>query len=307
MKETPQNLQLVLSKLQLSQIPFTICSDFAALMPMFGCMGSSSSHPCLYCPLRRYQPGGNWGKEEVELRTLGSLADAFKGWVGAKAIYKTEFTQKFESTVGEVLVWGVGDTRATSVLEKASPPGVHLLLSVNDVFDPHACKYFDGKEGMMEVMRKEIGVIPHSYQGKEGAFEGPQCAKILDRLDLLIPYFERGDAEHGDAGNFVLLLQSFKAVKNGVFGVTLAKNYKEILEGFAWHLKLAVLMGAVRETPKLHVISTHVLQWCEATGAGLARANEAAVEAGHHVWWETWKDYKVTFAFSSFEKSCEMF
>jgi hypothetical protein len=52
--------------------------------------------------------------------------------------------------------------------------------------------------------------------------------------------------------------------------------------------------GGLPITPKLHVVSHHVVQWCRQTGCGLAQANEAAVEAAHHVWWEIWKHYKVS-------------
>ena len=33
------------------------------------------------------------------------------------------------------------------------------------------------------ILEEMVGVIPHSYQGKDGAFEGPQCRKILYQLD----------------------------------------------------------------------------------------------------------------------------
>ena len=40
----------------------------------------------------------------------------------------------------------------------------------------------------MLVLKTEVGVVPHSYQGKDGNFEGPQCDKILNKLSVLAPY-----------------------------------------------------------------------------------------------------------------------
>ena len=45
----------------------------------------------------------------------------------------------------------------------------------------------------MEILRVQVGVVPHSYQGKDGAFEGPQCSKILDELEILEPYLQGVD------------------------------------------------------------------------------------------------------------------
>ena len=74
------------------------------------------------------------------------------------------------------------DNDDTTVLEKAAPPAVHLLLAVNDILRPHCIQFFDSEEHLMIVLKTEVGVIPHNYQGKEGTFEGPQCNKILNKV-----------------------------------------------------------------------------------------------------------------------------
>ena len=63
------------------------------------------------------------------------------------------------------------------MLEKTGMPTVHLLLSTNAIIRPHLIPFFKDEAHLMEVIRKEMGCVPHSYQGKDGAFEGPQCSR----------------------------------------------------------------------------------------------------------------------------------
>ena len=89
------------------------------------------------------------------------------------------------------------------------------------------------------------------------------------------------------------VLELFKRVKVAVFGLELAVNHKEVLADFKTHLHMAYTHSSLPITPKLHIISVHVVQWVQRTGTGLAKMNKAAVEASHHVWMEVWKHYKV--------------
>ena len=89
------------------------------------------------------------------------------------------------------------------------------------------------------------------------------------------------------------VLNAFKSVKTAVFGTELSSNYLEVMRDFKIHLDLAHMASLLPITPKLHIISEHIIQWVEMTGDSLAKSNEAAVEAAHHVWWEVWKHYKV--------------
>ena len=50
--------------------------------------------------------------------------------------------------------------------------------------------FFHSKEELMELLRTEVGVVPYSYQGKDGVFEGSQCSKIQDKLEILEPYLQ---------------------------------------------------------------------------------------------------------------------
>ena len=80
----------------------------------------------------------------------------------------------------------------------------------------------------MEVLKVGVGVVPHSYQGKDGAFEGPQCSKILNKFDVLAPYLTDMDSVL-----FLNLLMSFNMVKKAIFGAELAPNWEQMMQDFS--------------------------------------------------------------------------
>ena len=114
------------------------------------------------------------------------------------------------------------------------------------------------------------------------------CNNILNKFEHIQPFFLQDEEEYPDGFLFVNLIESFKNVKDAIFGLELASNYVEVTENLKLHLHLAHIGSNVPLTPKLHIISTHVVQWVRQTGKGLAKANEAAGEAAHHIWWETY-------------------
>ena len=164
MKETHSNFRVLLELLDLNRIQYTIAADICALLLLFGLMSASSCNPCLYCPRRRHHGTGKWEEGEVELRTLGSLREQYQGWLEAGAKTGAQHTSKWQSTVNPVLIRSLGDKDEMTVLEKAPPPAVHLLLATNDILRPHAVKFFGTEENMLDAIRTLIGAVPHSYQ-----------------------------------------------------------------------------------------------------------------------------------------------
>ena len=272
--ESAYNIDIILKAVGVRSHPFTISSDFKFLMPCFGLMSCSSTHPCLFCV--RWRRKGVWEvlpEGTQELRTFGSLQEQYKGWVAAGSRYTTPFTSRFQSTVGPVLVKAPGDRADTTVLENTGMPTVHLLLSTNDVIRPHLIPFFKDEAHLMEVIRKEMGCVPHSYQGKDGAFEGPQCSTILDKAEeVLGPFLQEPD------GQLLLnLLNSLKEVKKGIFGSYLSPDWEAVINTFKEDLELAYSCTGLPITPKLHVIHQHLEQVVRQTGRLLGRLNEAAV------------------------------
>ena len=48
-------------------------------------------------------------------------------------------------------------------------------------------------------------------------------------------------------------MESFKKVKDAVFGLELADNYEEVMADFKTHLHLAHIGSYLPSTPKLHI------------------------------------------------------
>ena len=122
-------------------------------------------------------------------------------------------------------------------MEKAPPPSVHLLHATNNILRPHCVKFFGSDENLLLCLKEQVGVVPQIYQGKEGAFEGPQCVNILNELEVLAPYLVE-EQEHGDGILLYSVLELFKRVKDAVFSLELADNHEEVLEDFKTHLHM---------------------------------------------------------------------
>ena len=120
-----------------------------------------------------------------------------------------------------MLVWGQGDGPKTRVLDKVTPPTVHNLLALNTVLD-HLSKFWPGD--LKEDLKKELNIIPHSYQGKEGAYAGPECDKVLSSLDK----FQERISKTEELKLFFDFLNAFNNLKNGVFGSNLSEEWKEL-------------------------------------------------------------------------------
>ena len=286
--ESMENLGLLFSYVDLSGLKFTITGDFKFLMPWFGLLGCGSTHPCLYCNIERRK--GVWiEKEDHQLRTLGRIESMTAAWVENGSKKTTASTSKFESCVGTVAAWGEGDMPDTTVLDKCAPPSVHCLLALNSILRPHLEKIWNGD--LWEFLRQEVKVIPHSYQGKEGAFEGPQCNKILNSVEEKIKPHLLALGAHG-----ILYLDffiQFKKFKDSFFGTVLPADFADVAAGFKTQLNLLHTVGKVPITPKLHIMAEHVIQWVEKHGRALGEDSEQAVEASHASFDELWGSFRV--------------
>ena len=169
--ESAANLKKLLNIVGVNSVPYTVTGDLKFLHPLFGLKGCSSLHPCLFCNQLRQK--GKWDEEnEVQLRTFGGLDEQFNK-LPDNGKTTTAITRQTESVIGECLVRCEDDMDEKTVLAKVGMPSVHLLLSVNDILNKVAEICFDGNRSvMLDLLRTEVGVVPHSYQGREGAFAG---------------------------------------------------------------------------------------------------------------------------------------
>lgn len=286
--ESAVNLEKMYEHCGINQEDYKLTGDLKLLMPSFGLKGCSSLHPCLFCTQMRKK--GQW-VGPYQLRTFGNIREQFESLPeDPKKRTATATTANTQSVVGPVLVQSVFDEDDKTVLEKVGMPGVHLLLAVNDIL-AKAEDFFGGRSAMLQILKDGIGIVPHSYQGRDGAFAGPECAKLLDKLDVIQPYLVNGSHE----GEVIInLLMRFARVKNEVFANDLGENWEDALEDFSRCLNLAhENNGPIPISPKLHIIATHVMEAVKITGRGLGLDNETAVEAAHGSFLKVWEKYFV--------------
>ena len=287
--ETAENLEIVYNAVNISSVKFIMTGDYKLLMPSFGLMSCSSTHPCLYCARSRIK--GLW-QEDVDprddmLRTFARNEIMYGDWNDAGAVHTTHFTSQFESVTGPVLVWGKDDTPSTRILDKVTPPTVHNLLALNSVLRPHLSNLWEGD--MMKVLKDELNIVPHSYQGKEGAFAGPECNKFLNNLEM----FEERLTASEDLTLFYNFFCAFKNLKDGTFGSILAENWRDLCVEFRSSLFMLNSCLSVPITPKLHVMATHIEEWLESHGRSMGDDSEQALESSHGRFSKVWESYQV--------------
>ena len=158
---------------------------------------------------------------------------------------------------------------------------------MNSVLDPNLAKLWQGN--LKEDLKNDLHIKPHSYQGKDGAYAGPECDKILNNLDILK---ERLMATE-DLKLFYNFLFAFKKLKDGIFGNVLAENWKELCADFRTGLNLLYSNLAVPITPKLHIISVHVEEWVDTHRRAIGEDMEQVLEASHGRFEKIWESYQV--------------
>ena len=142
---------------------------------------------------------------------------------------------------------------------------------------------------MMSDLKDELNIVPHSYQGKEGAFAGPECAKFLNNLER----FKQRLVASDDLLLFYNFFCAFKNLKDGTFGTILAENWQELCEEFRSSLLILNSSMGVPITPKLHVMATHIQEWLATHRRALGDDSEQALESSHRIFSKVWESYQV--------------
>ena len=75
--------------------------------------------------------------------------------------------------------------------------------------------------------------------------------------------------------------QAFNDVKSACFGSVLDADYADKIQAFKRLFEQLKVQFGVRETPKLHIINTHILQFIQWTGKPLGPYSEQSTESVH--------------------------
>ena len=203
----------------------------------------------------------------------------YAGWVDQGSIERTEFTRRFESVAaGPLLAEGVGDTWDTLVLDKVPPCPLHIgLLFANDPLNhlERGCW-----PEVKAVLKDLFGIQPHSYQGFERNYQGPEIRKVLNGLHKLYPLMRPDPIKSLYLDVFIQL----RNVNTAIFGLQLQPNWKQCLDQLRCVLLALNAATSFPITPKAHILMEHVGQWVERHGRALGKEGEQAGESLHHFW-----------------------
>ena len=155
----------------------------------------------------------------------------YEGYLSEGSRTGAAFTRKWASVAaGPPIVQGAEDTWDTLVLDKAPPCPLHLgVLFTNDPLN-HLEKTWPE---IKPVLKELFGIQPHSYQGKERNFAGPEIRKMLAGLHKLYPLMRADPIRSLYLDVFI----GIRNVKSALLGVKLQPNWRECLD----QLKSALL------------------------------------------------------------------
>lgn len=264
---------------------YKISGDQKIINILCGIQSHSSSYPCPWCLDKTPWKGSS-------LRTLGSLRNHYKKWLEDGA--NPNYAKNYYNVVNECLIHG--DDKDL-VLKHIPPCGLHLLLrTFNHIWENLSKQWTllsksdktvkkTGTICSADDFAKSINAVRSAYHG--GAFNGNQCNQILKKSDKLYQYLPK------TLHNYVHCLTSFQQVINGCFSYNLDRFYEDKISKFG---KAYEKLG-ISETPSVHAIKTHVVQWIKLDGEtrGIGLFSEQAGESVHYDWEDnTWvKGYKV--------------
>ena len=126
----------------------------------------------------------------------------------------------------------------------------------------------------MDDIESLLGLVRKDMQKKE--FQGPQCVKILNNLDLLRLYLPE------DLHSYVDALESIKIIYKIATAKEVDPDHRNIIEKFEEQWK--VLMDEHGETMplKVHIIVHHLSDYFDEAGKTLRTTSDQFVEAAHH-------------------------
>ena len=283
--ETYNNIKTLLDLLDLDSIHFIIASDLKLCNIILGLQSHSATHCCLYCE------GSKPWLISACLRTLNSLKESYNAYVRDGS--KLQHAAKYGNVVNSPLL----SEDSNQPIYKIIPPmELHLYLGpINLLFAKIGLIL--GFDIFKDFLRSN-NIVKSSYRG--GEFEGPQCRKLLAKLDLLVT-----QSNNLEILPVIKALRCFKQVVKSCYSTDLLPSFKEDIDKF----RAAYMELEIPITPKVHIIFDHVSQFCQEEGKGLGIFSEQASESIHADFSSYWSKYSVKeinnpFYLVALEKAC---
>jgi hypothetical protein len=196
---------------------------------------------------------------------------------------------KYVSTnvVEKSLLFDEDDAPSTLVLEKCPPPALHLKLSLNHIL----VELSKAWPPLLDWLKTKH-IVLEPYHGGH-TLEGNECNKVLRNLESL------AEVLPSPLSVFMLTLKSFRDVVSSCFGFLLDPYFRDVLAKFKINFLALHRQFNVSVTNKIHIILTHVQEFCEMTDKALGEFSEQETENAHTAYDDTWNRYKVKDSSSS--------
>ena len=271
--ETHFNLSKILNSLKVHMMKYhhTIVGDLKLYNIILGLMECGSRHGCYVCKGKK-GPDGIWIAEEY--RSIENILNDHTIWQLESGLKKD--LKDYFNTIREPIVKASNakllenDHSETKTLLLTPIPPLHVIRlgPVNKIWKGLS------EKTSMDDFEALLGLVRKDKQKKE--FQGPQCVKILNNLDLLRIYLP------DDLHCYVDALESIKNIYQIATAKEVDPDHRVIIENFNEQWK--VLMNEYGETMplKAHIIVDHLSDYFDEAGKTLRTTNDQFIEAAHH-------------------------
>ena len=271
--ETHFNLSKILNNLKVHMVKYhhTIVGDLKLYNIILGLMECGSRHGCYICKGKK-GPDGIWVAGEY--RSIENILSDHTLWQSESGLKKD--MKNYFNAIREPIVKASNakllenDHSETKTLLLTPIPPLHVIRlgPVNKIW-----KGLSQKTSMDDI-ESLLGLVRKDMQKKE--FQGPQCVKILNNLDLLRLYLPE------DLHSYVDALESIKIIYKIATAKEVDPDHRNIIEKFEEQWK--VLMDEHGETMplKVHIIVHHLSDYFDEAGKTLRTTSDQFVEAAHH-------------------------
>ena len=264
-QELYDNLRLVVDKLQLDKIEFSMAADIKLINAYSGISSHSGKFACPYCE-------GEMTLQSARLRTFGNLAERYAEYEAAGSNKKN--MMHFKNVIHKCLMKGDPDTTIMSAIRL---PELHLLMGLVNWALEWLYKVVPKDELLAKMRHKGISI--RGYHG--GGLDGGNSNLFLKHLN----YLAEGTPEK--ASPVFEMLQKFQKVKKSCFSKDLATSYSEDINDFNTSVQRLInyseaeLHIDLHPTWKVHILVVHLKTFLDEKKVGLGIYCEQTSEAAH--------------------------
>ena len=276
--ESNQNLRLIIDKLHLEEVKFSVAFDLKCANSVFGLSNHAGKRACLYCE-------GICTAECGDLRTLKSLDYWYSEY--EKTGFDKSKMKDCMNVINQRILY-LDEDPNTLIQNLVPPPELHLLIGVVSLLGSLLLELWPD----FDLWLKSKNILQRGYQGR--GWDGNNSNNILKYLDDLEAKII---SQTPNLVPFVQCLKDFRYVKNACFGHDFEPTHEAVItkfkNSFMCCQDLSESLGnKLSMTWKVHIILNHVSPFVNFHKCGLGRYAEQVGEAMHSKFKPTWARYK---------------